>query len=190
MVVFEVPQHFGFLVAGGQQAEPAADLGGGQRRAHLLDFLGKFAAFGVARLVVLQLGDRRGGLRDLFGVGADLALELRLALGIERFLQLTVLRRRRIGVRRRLVGPLGEFGLAPRDLCVVCGDLHLQRADIGGGKGRVERRQHVASPDPLAFADIQRLDQRRVERLQHACRFRRHDMRRDAADDAIEPRHQ
>src|SRR5216683_7628121 len=115
-VVFEIAQQFGFLVGCRQEVEATADLGRGKGRAHLLDFLGELGAVGVARLVVFQLGDRRGVLRNLFVVGADLAFALRLALLVIGSLQLDVAVRRRILRWRRIVGAVGQLGLAPRDL--------------------------------------------------------------------------
>ena len=57
VVVLEIAQDLGLLVGGGQQSEAAADLGGGQGRAHLLDFLARLGAIVVARFVVLEFGD-------------------------------------------------------------------------------------------------------------------------------------
>ena len=51
-------------------------------------------------------------------------------------------------------GLLRQLGLGARDLRVEAGDLRLQRADIGGGEGRIERRQQLALLDALAFLHI------------------------------------
>jgi hypothetical protein len=157
-VEFQVAQQFGLLVGCRQEIEPAADLRRRESGAHLFDFLGELGAVGVARLVILQLGDGRRHLCHLFVVGADLGVELRLALLVVRFLQLEIPVHHRVGAHRRVIGAIGKLGLATPDLCVEAGDLHVQGPDIGGGECRIERRQDVADADPLPFADLNRLD--------------------------------
>src|SRR3954465_15670134 len=50
--VFQIAQDFEPLVGGGEQIEPAADLGGVQAGAHILDLLGDAGAVGETLLVI------------------------------------------------------------------------------------------------------------------------------------------
>ena len=182
-----IAQQLDLLVRRREQVEAAADLRRGERRPHLFDLLGELHAVGVARLVVLELGERRPILRDLRIVRAHLLVILRFALRKQRLLHLAVTRGRGVGLRRRRVCPSRQLGFGAGDLRVVIRDLQPQRIGIGGGEGGIERRQHVPGLDPIADADIDGLDQRGVERLQHLGRLRADDFAPDALDDAVEP---
>ena len=182
---FEVAQQLRLLIGRGQQIQPAPDLGRGERRPHVLDFLRQLGAIAIAGLVVLELGDGRLGLRHLFVIGADLRFELRLPLLVVGLLQFAVAGHRRIRACRRLERPLGEFRLGARDLRVEASKLQVEGRNIGGGKGRVERRQDVAGLDPLSLAHLERLDDRRIERLDDDRRLHRNDLTL-AGDHAIE----
>ena len=135
-----------------------------------------------ALLVIAVFGDRRLVLPDLLVIGAHLRVELRLALRVVRALQRAVGGEPRVGVDRVIERLLRQFGLGAGDLRVEVGELRLQGADIGAGEGRVERGEHLPFLDPLAFLDVEALDDRLVERLQY-------DGRIDADDLAIGGRH-
>ena len=183
---FGIAQQLGLRIGSGQQIEPAADLCRGQRRSHILDFLGEPGPVAVSHLIVSELGYRGLELRDLLVIGAQLGVELRLALRVIGFLQLAVLRCGRVGDRRRDVRPLRQLRLGPCNLRVEVGDLRFEGADIGRGEGRIERRQDVARLHPLALAHIDRLDDRGIERLDDHRRLGRDDLA-GAVHDPVEP---
>ena len=81
---------------------------------------------------------------------------------------------------------MGKLGFATPDLRIEAGDLLLEGTDIGGRECRIERRQHLAGDDVLTFVNLDRFDQRGIERLKHDGRLGGHDLAEGAGDDAVE----
>jgi hypothetical protein len=76
-----------------------------------------------------------------------------------------------IGRRSKCQRLAGELRLIARDLCLEVRDLQLILAHIRIGERLVQGREQLAGFHLVAFAHVDALDQRRVERLKHGQQF-------------------
>ena len=158
-------------------------------RAHGLDFSRDSEALPVAGLVGLELVDRRLCQRDLLVEAFELGGVLRGALIEQRLLQrLDIVCSLGSAVAAK-TGSLWASSASSRviwafRLTICC----LQLIDVCCDEGRVQRRKLPPLLDNLAVPNVDALDDRWIEGLQHERRIYRDDLSRRAGNDPIHAR--
>ena len=110
---------------------------------------------------------------------------MRLTLQIVGLLQFAVASDRRIRACGRIERPLRKLCFGARDLRVKTGELQVQGGNIRTREGRVQGRQDLAGLDPLTLVHLERLDDRRIKRLDDDRRLHGNDLAL-AGDNAVE----
>ena len=153
--------------------------------AHRLDFARDVRLLAELAHFLVEPRECRLGAGDLFVIGAQLRMVLRLAIAVEIGLQPIVMLLIGVVGRRELERSAAQLGRIARDLRVQARRLLTKRRDVGLGEGRIERRQDVAFGDPIALAHVQASHYRRVERLDHDRSVRGDDLSGNAGHDAV-----